>query len=306
MSSLCQKLKGQQEGKSWSTEISCRAPLERIQIDILGSFVQSHRGNKYILVIVDQFTKWVECYSIPSQNAVEIARTLVEGFIVREGCPIQVHSDQGRQFESNLFQSLCDLLQISKTRTTPYHPSSNSQVERYNQTILAMIRCYLGGDQKNWDQNLQLIAGAIMSTRHRSTGFNPNMMLRGREISIHLDLMLGTPSENGQPRAPSEYVKHLRDILSKVHYQARENLQSAQLRQKKDNDCVIFEIVYEVGDVAYLLDSTTTFGQSSKLKSPWKGPYLVTKVLSPYLISILVTASKPFPAETTHQARRTT
>ena len=88
------------------------------------------------------------------------------------------------------------------------------------------------------------------------------MMLWGREISIPVDLMLGTLSENGQPRAPSEYVKHLRDTLSKVHYQARENLQSAQLRKKKDYDGVIFEIVYEVGDVAYLLDSTTTVGSS--------------------------------------------
>ena len=91
------------------------APLERIHIDILDDFVPSHRGNQYILVIVDQFTKWVESYPILSQNAVQIARALVDGFIVRGGCPIQVHSGQGRQFESSLFQSLCDLLHISKT-----------------------------------------------------------------------------------------------------------------------------------------------------------------------------------------------
>ena len=77
------------------------SPLERVHIDILGPFVRSDRGNQYILMIVDQFTKWVECFPLPRQNADLVARAMVDGFISREGCPLQIHTDQGRQFQGD-------------------------------------------------------------------------------------------------------------------------------------------------------------------------------------------------------------
>lgn len=118
-------------------------PMERIHIDILGSFTESVRGNRYIVMMIDQFTKWLECYAIPNQGAEQVAMSLVEGFIARMGCPLQIHSDQGRNFMRDLFCKLCKVLEISKTRTTPYRPCANGQIERYNGTILQAIRCYL-------------------------------------------------------------------------------------------------------------------------------------------------------------------
>ena len=73
-------------------------PLERVHIDVLGPFVESRRGNKLILVLVDQFTKWVECYPIPDQTAEVVCRELITNFISRFGVPQQIHSDQGRNF----------------------------------------------------------------------------------------------------------------------------------------------------------------------------------------------------------------
>ena len=104
-------------------------PMECVHLDILGSFPKSHSGNVYILMLVDQFTKWLECYPLPDQNAEIIAKAMVEGFIARFECPLQIHMDQGRNFTGNLFTEVCQLLQIVKTRTTPYHPASNAQFE---------------------------------------------------------------------------------------------------------------------------------------------------------------------------------
>ena len=110
------------------------SPLERVHVDILGPFTPSTKGNQYVLMIVDQFTKWLECFPLPHQNAEETARCMVDGFISRLGCPVEIHTDQGKNFDGKLFATVCDLLQITKTRTTPYRPCSNCQVERYNRT----------------------------------------------------------------------------------------------------------------------------------------------------------------------------
>ena len=73
------------------------APLERVALDILGPLPESHEKNKYILVISDYFTKWVESFAIPNQEAITITQVFVEQFICRFGLPRQVHTDQGRQ-----------------------------------------------------------------------------------------------------------------------------------------------------------------------------------------------------------------
>ena len=110
------------------------APLDRVHIDILGPITTSENGNHYVLMLVDQFTKWLECWPLPNQTAEIVASRVVKGFISRFGCPLEIHSDQGSNFDSALFKSVCNLLEITKTHTTPYRPSANGQMERYNRT----------------------------------------------------------------------------------------------------------------------------------------------------------------------------
>ena len=70
-----------------------------------------------MLVVVDQFSKWVKCYALSDQTAEWVARTLVSEFIGRFGCTLELHSDQGRNFESRMFNEVCDLVEIVMTRT---------------------------------------------------------------------------------------------------------------------------------------------------------------------------------------------
>lgn len=92
---------------------------------------------------------------------------------------------------SRVFKSVCKLLQVTKTWTTPYHPASNGQIERFNRTLLQMIQCYVDQNQKNWDEQLSLLASAYRSSQHAITGFEPNMML-GREVHQPQDICSGT------------------------------------------------------------------------------------------------------------------
>ena len=75
------------------------APFERIAIDIAGPFPTTNDGNKYILVAMDYFSKWPEAYGIPNQEATTVAQVLVDNLFTRFGIPLELHSDQGRNFQ---------------------------------------------------------------------------------------------------------------------------------------------------------------------------------------------------------------
>ena len=89
-----------------------------------------------------------EAYAIPNQEAVTVARVFVDEFVSRFGAPLQVHSDQGRNFESNVFKQMCNFFSIHKTRTTSFRPQANGMVERFNRTLLNMIAMYCNKNQK--------------------------------------------------------------------------------------------------------------------------------------------------------------
>lgn len=249
-------------------------PMERIHIDLLGPFPSSKAGNKYVLMVIDQFTKWLEAFAVPDQTTETVARVLVDEVFARLGAPGELHSDQGRNFQSDLFNSVCDLFQVTKTRTTPYRPCSNGQVERMNRTLLQMVRCFLQDDQTEWDSQLPQLAGAMRASVNRSTGFTANMLMLGREVSLPTDLRL--PSPAAPPVDPATHLGRLQETLLRVHQAARENLQVAQRYQKNFYDQKARVRSYEVGDLVYVLDSSTQKGVAKKLSPVWEGPFLVT------------------------------
>ena len=79
-------------------------------------------GNRYILVAVDHLTKWLEAWPIPDQEAKTVTQIFVKQFVSRFGAPVITHTDQGRNFESKLFQEMCQLLGVKKTCTTSFNP----------------------------------------------------------------------------------------------------------------------------------------------------------------------------------------
>ena len=172
-------------------------------------------------MIVDQFTKWVECIPLPSQSVEVTAHAVVTDFFSRFGYLFQIHSDQGRNFESRLFSALCEVMQIHKTRTTPYRPSANGQVERYNRTLMDAVRCVIGDNQKSWDLHLAQIAGAIHSSGNRNTGFTPNRMMLGREVNRPADILF---PQGARETSSDLYVAELEKSLKSAHEIARKHL----------------------------------------------------------------------------------
>ena len=172
--------------------------------------------------MIDQFSKWSECAAVPDQHAETVAWKFLTHFVVTFGCPLEVHSDQGKQFDGNLFKAFCDLLQVTKTRTTPYHPASNGQVERYNRVILQMIRCFVGKHTKEWDRYLPLLVMVTHAMEHKETGFTPNQLMLGHEVMMPADLLMGLAGQNLYD--PAEWVKIQAKVIPMIYDLVRKNL----------------------------------------------------------------------------------
>ena len=110
-------------------------PLERVAMDIMGPLPLTDRGNKYILVVADYFTKWTEAYALENQEAKTVARVFVEQFVCHLGPPAVVHTDRGTNFQSEMFKEVLLLLGVRQTKTCAFRPQSDGMVERINRTI---------------------------------------------------------------------------------------------------------------------------------------------------------------------------
>lgn len=104
-------------------------------MDITGPLTPTKQGNRYVLVVGNYFTKWMEAYTIPNQEEETLARVLVEEFIPRYGVPEKIHSHQRPNFGSALFNEVGKILGMKKTRTTQLWPQSNHIVDCFNRTL---------------------------------------------------------------------------------------------------------------------------------------------------------------------------
>ena len=256
----------------------CGGPMERIALDIMGPLPTTDNGNKYVLVIADYFTKFVEAYAIPNEKAETVSQKLVDEFICRYGIPEEIHTDQGRNFESKIFQNVCQLLGIRKTRTTAYNPKSDGMVERFNRTLVSILVTMLEPEkhQKDWDKYLPMVTSAYRSTVHETTKETPNMMMFGREVTLPIDVMYKEPKDDED----KDYTQELRERLDRTYERVREQGQTELRRQKRNYDKRSHGKLYEVGNFVWLRNNTRKKGLNPKLFSKWTGPYKIISRLS--------------------------
>ncbi len=262
------------------------APMDRIDTDILGPLPTTDAGMKYILLVQDQFTKWTECYAIADHTAETVAHKIVFEFISRFGAPLAIHSDQGRNYEAQLFKQVCKLLEIDKVHCTPWHPQANGSVEKFNQVLLNMISMYVDKNQRNWDKYLPLLTSAYRSCDHSTTGYSPNFMMLGRETLQPVELLFGGYRPTTDDQNECDYVWELREKLTQVHDIVRTNLQEHCNRQKKDYDVSKSFNKYNVGDLVYVRNNIRTKGLSPKLQPNWQGPCIIMRKISDLIFEV--------------------
>ena len=278
--------------------VPVRAPLERIAVDIMGPLPKTVNDNEYIMVVGDYFTKWTEAYALKDHTAQTVAEVLIEHFICRFGVPMQIHSDQGREFESNLISELCKLLRVDKSRTTPYNPKSDGLVERFNRTVQQMLTVLINEAQDDWDDHLPYVMMAYRASPHESTRCSPNLMMLNREVTLPIDLITGNPNSDFGPSCPIEYVEWVRYAKEHAFQLVQEHLRVSAERQKQLYDRNSGTPELKNGDSVwryYPPQARRKFGKG------WKGPYLVTRRLSSHVYEIQLTPrSSPLVVHVDH------
>ncbi|KAJ8381341.1 hypothetical protein SKAU_G00021190 [Synaphobranchus kaupii] len=257
------------------------APMERVGVDVLGPFPVTDSGNRYILVAMDYFTKWPEAFAIPDQSAATTAERLVEEMFTRFGAPAELHSDQGRNFESQLMAEVCKRLGVTKTRTTPLHPQSDGLVERFNRTLATQLAILASQHQRDWDRHLPLVLWAYRSAVQESSQLTPAALMFGRELRTPVDLVFGAPPEPEEPsRTREEYYHRLRNRLLVAHDFARKAQASAGFKQKRWYDTRCRGRAFAAGEQVWIYCPERKKGLSPKLRASWRGPGEIVERLS--------------------------
>ena len=240
-------------------------------MDIAGPFLVSESGNRYVLVVIDYFSKWPEVYAIPNQEARTVAEVFANNWVCRYGVPLELHSDQGRNFESAVFQEMCELYGIKKTRTTPLHPQSDGMVERFNRTLEEYLRKVVSAHQKDWDQHIPKFLLAYRSTVHNTTSLSPAKVLFGTDLKLPADLEFGAASSSENESSKEK------ETLNELHEYVRRKIKMTSDKMKARYDRAANSEGFKEGQLVLLYNPQRKIGLSPKLQTHWEGPYSVIK-----------------------------
>lgn len=251
-------------------------PLELVCIDYL-TLEPSKGGIQNILVITDHFTKYAQAIPTRNQTARTTAEALFNNFILHYGIPSKLHSDQGAQFESNVIKELCNIMNIDKSRTTPYHPMGNGVCERFNRTLLKMLGTLETEQKSDWKSYIKPLVHAYNCMRQESTGFSPFFLMFGREPKLPVDIVFGLEKEKDNQNQPkTKYVESFQKKLKKSYDIVHTSTAKAKERQKSHYDNKTRGAVIQIGD--RVLVKILSFDGKHKLANKWEeDPY---KVLS--------------------------
>jgi hypothetical protein len=265
--------------------MSVRAPMDRLNIDTIGPLPEDANGNKYIIVIIDVFSRYVELYPSPDGTAIQAARCMIH-WISHYGIPGEILTDNGTQYTATIIDQLCELLQLDHLTIAPYSHQENAIVERANREVNRILRAIVF-DMKvknEWSLYLPLVSRVINSSKHLSTGCAPASILFGNSVDLNRGFLPDkarlTQAEGNPPL--NEYLSKLLNIQSRIVALAEETqyTTSAEHIQRKTNKG---DTPYDlkVGDwVMYHIPNTFTATDTrpDKLAMHYKGPYLVAKI----------------------------
>lgn len=175
-------------------------------------------------------------------------------------------------------KEVCEILNVTKTRTTPFHSQSDGLIERFNCTLLQMLSTAVIDHEEDWDLQLPLQMLAYRTSVQETTKATPFSLMFGREIHLPIDVMFDTPCE--QSSCPSQHASNLRTRLDDAYSRVQEQMKLAQRQQKTLYDHKNKGAPFNVGDRVWLHIATVPRGASRKFHRPWQGPYKAVKVLS--------------------------
>ncbi|KAJ7987239.1 hypothetical protein DPEC_G00336680 [Dallia pectoralis] len=223
-------------------------PLEVVAVDFT-VLEPATDGRENVLVVTDVFTKFTQAFPTRDQRADTTAKILLKEWFMKYGVPERLHSDQGRNFESEVIAELCRLYGVRKTRTTPYRPQGNAQCERFNRTLHELLRTLPPEKKRRWPEHLPELIYAYNVTPHATTGYSPYFLLFGVEPRLPVDALLA--QEQAVDRRQDWLAIHQKR-LREAHEKAREYAEHKAAERLAPLNDKIYCPTVGVGQTVYL------------------------------------------------------
>jgi hypothetical protein len=167
-------------------------PFAKWGVDIVGPMPPGKGRRKFLCVVVDYFTKWVEAEVLTAITTENVTKFLWKMIVCRFGIPHAFITDNGKQFDCGLFCRWCAELHIHNYFSTPIHPSANGQAEATNKTLLKTLKKKLGAKKGAWVDYVPEVLWAYRTTTRTPTGATPFALTYGTEAVIPAEV--GSPS----------------------------------------------------------------------------------------------------------------
>ncbi|XP_075926286.1 uncharacterized protein LOC142929264 [Petromyzon marinus] len=258
---------------------------ELVALDILGPFPATPRGNKYLLVGVEYFTRWPMAWPLANQSAAAVAEAFVQGYVLDKGAPERLLTDQGKNFSGVLLHEVCALLGTKKIRTSPYHPQTDGMVERLHRTLTSMLCHQVCDSQTDWDLHIPGVLAAYRMAPHAATGFSPFFLMYGRDVDPPIANQLRV-SETSRKSKLADHVKFNILRLTEAREAAAQNSSSRQKANERLRSRQSRTHAWKPGDQAWLHCPQVPLATSAKLLRPWRGPVVIVKVMRPQCVRI--------------------
>jgi hypothetical protein len=232
----------------------------------------SQRQNKYIISATDILSKFVVTKAVKDCTAQTAARFIKEDIISKFGTPRCILTDNGTHFTASMMEELFKHIGITHLYSTPYHPQTNGQIERYNATMDAKIAALSNERKTNWDEQLPLVTFNYNSSIHATTKQVPFEMMYGRPAVLPFDHQSDELSLVHDPN----HSKKLENFLSSMTEHAKQNIINCQRQYKQHYDSNRSDPSYDVGQLVLI----KTMKPRSKFDTQYEGPYRITRKLA--------------------------
>jgi hypothetical protein len=266
-------------------------PMRRICIDTIGPInIQDDDREKYIIVIIDAFSRYVNLYATKDTSAMSAIRALTD-WVSTFGCPSEIVSDNGTQYVNELIGQFLDITDIEHNLIQAYSKEENGLVERANKEVSRHITSIVFDTQlrKDWVQYLPFVKRIMNSQVHSSIGVSPSQIIFGN--SVNLDTNILVPPETPVRGTNSTYNEYIDKMLTYQSY----IIDLAQKQQEQTDSFHIAkrqsEILTEFPINSYVLCEYEV-KKPSKFHTNLHGPYRVvniTKNGTVYTVQHLVT-----------------
>lgn len=240
-------------------------PNDRVHVDLFGPLKGGTDGQKYVMVMTDAFSKYVELAAIPNKEAETVALAILTRWIRAHSCPLEILTDRGREFNNKIMDDLYKRLHVKRSMTAAMHPQCNASAEVVNKTIIKYMQAMLTDASADWVELLPAVQMAYNARMHETTLHTPHFLMHGRDARL--------PDFADSPKVYGEdWVTDRWRNLQRAFQAVKTNSEDRASRNKRTTDQTAVVKTFQPGQevLVFFPKSTANRQENSKFTRPWR------------------------------------